>query len=180
MAAAACQKHGFTLTAVDVDADPALAEQYGECVPVVAIDGKVRFPGPRQRGAAGADAAGRLGADLFIVVQAARLHSLPGRRAACTTRNERSRERRRCEAQCLVIAGCVLALAAATTLPPAGDAPKADKDRDLDALAARLVTQSARVGEGERVVISGDPKDAEVLEDLAVQVRRQGRTRSSS
>ena len=42
--AAACKKHGFTLTAVDVDADPALA-RHGECVPVVSIDGKVRFRG---------------------------------------------------------------------------------------------------------------------------------------
>ena len=30
---------------MDVDADPALAKQYGECVPVVTIDGKVRFRG---------------------------------------------------------------------------------------------------------------------------------------
>ena len=71
-------------------------------------------------------------------------------------------------------AGCVLALAAVAPLLSAGDAPKADKGRDLDALAARLVTQSARVREGELVQIAGDPKDAEVLEDLAVQVRKQG------
>ncbi len=45
MVAAACKKHGFTLTAVDVDADPALARRHGECVPVVSIDGKVRFRG---------------------------------------------------------------------------------------------------------------------------------------
>ncbi len=42
---AAREKHGFTLTAVDVDTDPALAKEHGECVPVVAIDGKVRFRG---------------------------------------------------------------------------------------------------------------------------------------
>ncbi len=59
-------------------------------------------------------------------------------------------------------------------LLPAGDAPPADKGRDLDALAAKLVTQSARVQEGELVQITGDVKDAEVLEDLAVQVRKQG------
>ncbi len=75
--------------------------------------------------------------------------------------------------------GCLLAVAAVAPLLPAGDAPKADRRGDLDALAAKLVTQSARVGEGELVVISGDPKDAEVLEDLAVQVRKQGRIRSS-
>ena len=74
----------------------------------------------------------------------------------------------------LIGAGCVLALAALAPLLPAGDAPKADKGRDLDALAAKLVTQSARIQEGELVQITGDPKDAEVLEDLAVQVRKQG------
>ena len=73
----------------------------------------------------------------------------------------------------------LLALAAAAPLLLAGEAPDAEKHDDLDALAAKLVTQSARVGEGELVLISGDPKDAEVLEDLAVQVRKQGRTRSS-
>ncbi|HVS36757.1 MAG TPA: glutaredoxin family protein [Gemmataceae bacterium] len=42
---AAQKKHGFTLTAVDVDGDPTLAAEHGDCVPVVAIDGKVRFRG---------------------------------------------------------------------------------------------------------------------------------------
>lgn len=45
---------------------------------------------------------------------------------------------------------------------------------DLDRLAERLVTQSARVREGEIVLITGRPHDAELLEDLAVQVRRAG------
>jgi hypothetical protein len=36
---------GFTLTAVDVDTDPELADRYGECVPVVVVDGRVRFRG---------------------------------------------------------------------------------------------------------------------------------------
>jgi glutaredoxin len=43
--AAAQIKHGFTLSRIDVDTDPALAAAHGECVPVVAIDGKVRFRG---------------------------------------------------------------------------------------------------------------------------------------
>jgi glutaredoxin len=38
-------RYGFTLERVDVDTDPALAAAYGECVPVVVIDGKVRFRG---------------------------------------------------------------------------------------------------------------------------------------
>jgi glutaredoxin len=42
---AAQRRYGFTLKRVDVDADPALAAEHGECVPVVAIDGKVRFRG---------------------------------------------------------------------------------------------------------------------------------------
>jgi hypothetical protein len=37
--------HHFSLEAVDVDSDPALVAQYGDCVPVVLIDGKVRFRG---------------------------------------------------------------------------------------------------------------------------------------
>ena len=37
--------HGFTLEAIDVDSAPELVQQYGECVPVVLVDGKVRFRG---------------------------------------------------------------------------------------------------------------------------------------
>jgi glutaredoxin len=38
-------RSGFTLTRVDVDTDPALAELYGLEVPVVTVDGEVRFRG---------------------------------------------------------------------------------------------------------------------------------------
>jgi len=42
----AAQKHyGFVLTAVDVDGAPELAARYGECVPVVTVNGRVRFRG---------------------------------------------------------------------------------------------------------------------------------------
>jgi glutaredoxin len=41
----AARRHGLELRQVDVDSDPALLEQYDQCVPVVAIDGKVRFRG---------------------------------------------------------------------------------------------------------------------------------------
>lgn len=37
--------HGFELDPVDVDAEPELARQYGECVPVVVVNGRVRFRG---------------------------------------------------------------------------------------------------------------------------------------
>lgn len=39
------KRHGFALETIDVDTDPALVAQHGEWVPVVAIDGKVRFRG---------------------------------------------------------------------------------------------------------------------------------------
>jgi glutaredoxin len=39
------RRHGFRLEGVDVDADPELAARYGTCVPVVTVDGKVRFRG---------------------------------------------------------------------------------------------------------------------------------------
>jgi glutaredoxin len=39
------QRHGFRLREVDVDGDPALVERYGLEVPVVTVDGRVRFRG---------------------------------------------------------------------------------------------------------------------------------------
>jgi glutaredoxin len=38
-------RHGLTPQLVDIDADPQLRERYTACVPVVEIDGKVRFRG---------------------------------------------------------------------------------------------------------------------------------------
>ncbi|MFS8063319.1 MAG: aminopeptidase [Luteimonas sp.] len=45
---------------------------------------------------------------------------------------------------------------------------------DLDQLAQRVVTQSAAVKEGDIVLITGRAHDAELLEDLAVAVRKTG------
>jgi glutaredoxin len=39
------ERDGFVLEAVDVDSDTALAAQFGECVPVVTVNEKVRFRG---------------------------------------------------------------------------------------------------------------------------------------
>lgn len=39
------QRYGFALRQVDIDDNPDLVNAYGECVPVVTIDGKVRFRG---------------------------------------------------------------------------------------------------------------------------------------
>ena len=38
-------EHGITPRLVDVDGDPQLQEQFDTCVPVVEIDGKIRFRG---------------------------------------------------------------------------------------------------------------------------------------
>ncbi len=47
-------------------------------------------------------------------------------------------------------------------------------DAAQEGLARRLVTDSARVKEGELVQLAGCPADVRLLEDLAVAVRRQG------
>lgn len=39
------RRHRFALAEVDIDADPALVAAHGQWVPVVAVDGKVRFRG---------------------------------------------------------------------------------------------------------------------------------------
>ena len=39
------ERLGFTLETIDVDTDPALAAAHGNDVPVVLVDGKVRFRG---------------------------------------------------------------------------------------------------------------------------------------
>jgi glutaredoxin len=39
------RRFGLTPELVDIDADPQLQAQFDTCVPVVAIDGKVRFRG---------------------------------------------------------------------------------------------------------------------------------------
>jgi leucyl aminopeptidase (aminopeptidase T) len=62
---------------------------------------------------------------------------------------------------------------AATAETPTTPAAKA-VPTDLDQLAQRVVTQSAAVKEGEIVLISGQAHDAELLEDLAVNVRKVG------
>jgi glutaredoxin len=44
-AKALLERHGLQPRLVDIDANPVLHGQYNECVPVVSIDGKVRFRG---------------------------------------------------------------------------------------------------------------------------------------
>ncbi len=44
-ALAVLEAHGLTPTCVDVDGEAALRARFGECVPVVEIDGQIRFRG---------------------------------------------------------------------------------------------------------------------------------------
>ena len=39
------RRHGFAIEVVDIDRDPELKAKYDTTVPVVAVDGKVRFKG---------------------------------------------------------------------------------------------------------------------------------------
>ena len=57
--------------------------------------------------------------------------------------------------------------------PAPAEAAKAPTT-DLEQLAQRLVTQSAAVKEGEIVLIYGRRQDAELLENIAVNVRKLG------
>ena len=64
---------------------------------------------------------------------------------------------------------------AKATAPPAAATVSADMPRvDYAAIAAKLVEQCAGIKDGDIVQISGGIKDAELLEDIAVEVRKRG------
>jgi len=78
-------------------------------------------------------------------------------------------------AACVALASCqaqteVAPAKLAEDVKPAVKAPPTD----LEQLAQRLVTQSAAVKEGEVVLVSGGPENIELLENIAVQVRKAG------
>src|SRR5947207_12471311 len=64
----------------------------------------------------------------------------------------------------------------ASATPTAAPTEAASKKAptDLEQLAGRLVTQSAGVKEGDVVFINGGSQDQELLEDIAVNVRKAG------
>lgn len=66
----------------------------------------------------------------------------------------------------------VCLLTAVATVPVQAQAPKPAADND--ALARKLVHDSARVKEGDMVLIAGAPRDIELLENLATEVRKVG------
>jgi aminopeptidase len=88
---------------------------------------------------------------------------------------------------CAALAGCQPSTTSETTAEAPATAPAAPQSApaqastatnkpitDLEQLAHRLVTQSAAVKEGEIVLIHGRLQDAELLEDIAVNVRKVG------
>jgi leucyl aminopeptidase (aminopeptidase T) len=66
----------------------------------------------------------------------------------------------------------------ATTTPPAATTTAAvqpmQAPTDFEQLANRIVTQNAGIKAGELVLVTGQPQNAELLEDLAVNVRKVG------
>jgi aminopeptidase len=73
----------------------------------------------------------------------------------------------------LALIGAIV-LAGLASVQLAANQPQSGKAGDVEALAQNVVTRSARIGEGDLVQISGNLKDAELLEALAVHVRKQG------
>lgn len=71
----------------------------------------------------------------------------------------------------LLVAGCG---ADTGTLEADGSAEAPATHVDLEAVAHSLVNRSAAVEEGEKVLITGSPRDLELLENLAVHVRSVG------
>ncbi len=79
-------------------------------------------------------------------------------------------------AACITLASCQSQPAPVQPAKLADDVKPAVKapPTDLEQLAERLVRQSAAVREGEVVLISSGPENMELLEDIAVQVRKAG------
>jgi leucyl aminopeptidase (aminopeptidase T) len=92
-----------------------------------------------------------------------------------------------CLAAGCLVAGCQPTQSQSPSATSAANAPSAPaaerpaRDRaapkaatDLEQLAGRIVTQSAGIKSGELVLISGGSQDQELLENIAVHVRRLG------
>jgi aminopeptidase len=90
-------------------------------------------------------------------------------------------------AVCVVLISCqrseTPALATAPSPPATVETPAAPAPApaattapavDLEQVAQRVVTQSAGVKEGDAVLINGRPADAELIEDIAVEVPKAG------
>ena len=65
-------------------------------------------------------------------------------------------------------------LAAALVAVPASAQPPKTGSPDNEGLARKIVSDSARVREGEFVLVSGAPRDAALLEEIAAEVSKSG------
>ena len=74
----------------------------------------------------------------------------------------------------LLSAGCGRAPAANNAAPADDAATTPAVHVDYEAIAQNIVTRAARVRAGDRVLITGDPRDQELLEDLVINVMKQG------
>lgn len=77
---------------------------------------------------------------------------------------------------CLLLAACATEPAAESRYesPARASATPGAADVDSTEFARTLVARCARVREGEMVLVSGAPKDARFLEDVATEVRKLG------
>lgn len=73
----------------------------------------------------------------------------------------------------LLAAGVILS-AGLLIISLAGNAVRKDPATDNDKLAASIVNQSAAIKEDDIVLITGSVRDAELMEDIAVHVRKLG------
>jgi leucyl aminopeptidase (aminopeptidase T) len=71
-------------------------------------------------------------------------------------------------------AGCGTGPATNGTAPADAAATTSPVQVDYEAVAQGIVTRAAHVREGDRVLITGDPRDQELLENLVVNIMKQG------
>ncbi len=75
---------------------------------------------------------------------------------------------------CCLAAGCWVAGFQPFQFTTSAASAPSKPSVDLEQLAERLVSQSAGVKQGDRVLVSGGTQDQELLENIAVHVRRLG------
>lgn len=72
------------------------------------------------------------------------------------------------------VAGLCLVLGLGVAVEAAAQKGKAPKGPDTKAIAAQIVKQVANVKPGEIVALRGDPRDIDILDDLIIEVQKQG------
>ena len=78
------------------------------------------------------------------------------------------------KAQSVFVGVGVFLVAALLVIPAAECSQQKGTSVDYEALAQKLVTQCANIHEGDLVLVTGGVRDSELLEDIAVHVRKVG------